>query len=57
MNPQIDRVFSHDHHQWKTNEICVRKMKNRSEKRKKNEKELREKEKKEFDPKACTTSF
>jgi len=52
----IEFLAFHDHHWWKRHEICARKGKNKSEKRKKNEEQLREKKRKELDPKACTTS-
>jgi len=52
----IECLAFHDHHQWKSYEICARKRKNKSEKREKNEEKLREKERKDFNHKACTTS-
>ena len=39
----IECLAFHDHHQWKSHEICARKRKNKSGKRKKNEEQLREK--------------
>jgi len=53
----IEYLAFHDHHQWKSNEICAKRRKNKIEERKKDEKRLREKERKEFDRKTSTTSF
>jgi len=53
----IDCLAFYDHHQWKSNEICAKKEKNRVEERKKNKEQLREKERKEFVLITCTRGF